>query len=287
MVQANDFHARAEAVADEIATTGPALVGLQEAYLWRVQDPGDLLIGGTAPATTVAYDYVADLLAALARRGLTYRVAAQVELMDFEAPVATGQDVRLTDCGVILARADVKTTRAAGQVFQTLLPVPVMGQTLPIKRGWVAVDAKVHGDALRFVSTHTEAYHPGVRTAQAVELAGALAGEERPVVLVGDSNSDPGTEAEAVLAAAGFTDVWATVRPAQAGLTCCWAEDLRVDSPPAPPLSQRIDYVLVRGAVRPLWAEVLGNASDDCVGGLWPSDHAGLVGWVGLRQWAR
>src|SRR5512141_112320 len=34
MVQRNDFHVRARAIADEIAWTQPALVGLQEAYTW-------------------------------------------------------------------------------------------------------------------------------------------------------------------------------------------------------------------------------------------------------------
>jgi endonuclease/exonuclease/phosphatase family metal-dependent hydrolase len=284
MVNRNDFHVRAEALADEIAEVRPALVGLQEAYLWRAQDPGDLATGGTTPATTVVFDYVAELLAALADRGLRYEVAAEVELFDFEAPIATGQDVRATDRGVILARAGVKTANPVGQVFSTLLPVQVAGQTITVPRGWVSVDVMHRGAWVRFVSTHLEAFAPEVRDAQAAELAAALAEEARPVILAGDLNSAPGTGGEAVLAGAGFDDVWAALNPETEGNTCCWLEDLTVPSPPAPPLSERIDYVLTRGELLPLDAEVLGEEDEDRVGGLWPSDHAGVLARVRVSQ---
>lgn len=282
MVNRNDFHVRARAIAEEIAWTRPALIGLQEAYTWRIQDPGDALAGGTTPATTVVYDYVPEILAQLQRRGLHYRVAAQVELFDFEAPIATGQDVRMTDHGVVLARADVETRNPAGQVYATLLPVQVLGQVHPVKRGWAAVDARLHGGAwLRFVSTHLESYAAPVRVAQAQELAAALASLTGPVVLVGDLNSHPGEEGEAVLAAAGFTDAWSTLYPARPGLSCCWLEDLTIPSPPAPPFSERIDYVLYRGArIRPLLADVLGDRPWERERGLWPSDHGGVAAWL-------
>lgn len=284
MVNRNDFHVRVEAIAEELAWTRPALVGLQEAYTWRNQAPGDALQGGSAPATTVVYDYVPELLAELARRGLRYRVAAELELFDFEAPIATGEDVRLTDHLVVLARADVETRTPTAQVYSTLLPVQVLGTAVSVERGWVSVEARVrNGPWLRFVNTHLEAFHPQVRTAQAAELAAALAGVPGPVVLVGDLNSDPGAEGAAVLAAAGFEDAWAERYPRRPGFTCCWAEDLTVSSPPAPPLSQRIDYVLTRGPVRPLLLDVLGDRPWEREGGLWPSDHAGVVGWLLVR----
>jgi endonuclease/exonuclease/phosphatase family metal-dependent hydrolase len=285
MVQRNDFHVRARAIAEEIAWTRPALVGLQEAYTWRIQDPGDALQGGTNPATAVVYDYVPEILAALDRLGLHYRMAAEVELFDFEAPILTGQDVRMTDHGVVLARADVETRDPVGQVYSTLLPVQVLGRTLLVKRGWAAVEARVHGGPwFRFVTTHLEAYHPLVRTVQAQELAAALSGETGPVVLVGDLNSHPGEEGAAVLASAGFADAWSALFPSRPGLTCCWLEDLTVSSPPAPPLDERIDYVLWRGPVQPWLADVLGDRVWERERGLWPSDHAGVVAWLGIRQ---
>jgi endonuclease/exonuclease/phosphatase family metal-dependent hydrolase len=137
----------------------------------------------------------------------------------------------------------------------------------------VAVDVKYRGESLRFVSTHLESYHPGIRTLQAVELAGALARESRPIILVGDLNSHPGTEGEAVLAGAGFADVWTSLHGSQPGLTCCRAEDLTVV---AAPFSERIDYVLTRGLFDPRMMEVLGVSTAERVAGLWPSDHGGV-----------
>lgn len=215
--------------------------------------------------------------------GLHYRVAASVELFDFEAPIATGQDVRLTDHGVVLARADVETQEPEGHVYATLLPVQVLGQPHPVPRGWASVAARLrNGPWFRFVTTHLEAYQAQVRTAQAQELAAALAGETRPLVVVGDLNSHPGEEGEAVLATAGLGDAWAAIFPSRPGFTCCWLEDLTVSSPPAPPLDERIDYVLFRGPVRPRWADVVGDRPWERERGLWPSDHAGLVAWLSI-----
>ncbi|MGZ6071937.1 MAG: endonuclease/exonuclease/phosphatase family protein, partial [Myxococcaceae bacterium] len=92
-VVANDFHARAELIADEIAMNRPDAVGLQEAYLWRSQTPSD----PTTAATHVEYDYIADVLAALEERGTPYEVAESINLFDFEAPTLLGIDVRMTD----------------------------------------------------------------------------------------------------------------------------------------------------------------------------------------------
>ena len=49
-IQATDFAARAEALADEIADAQPHLVGLQEVSLFRHQSPGDYLIGNPQAA---------------------------------------------------------------------------------------------------------------------------------------------------------------------------------------------------------------------------------------------
>ncbi|HTN53947.1 MAG TPA: endonuclease/exonuclease/phosphatase family protein [Anaeromyxobacter sp.] len=278
MVQKNDFHVRAEAIADEIAWERPALVGLQEAYLWRIQHPGDAALGGTTPATQVVFDYVQLIVDALRARGLHYAPVAEVTLFDFEAPVASGDDVRMTDRGVILARGDVDASSPTATVYQTLLPLTVLGQQLHVQRGWVSVEVKFRGEGFRFVSTHLESYDGRVRTAQAGELVQALAADAGRVVLVGDLNSLPGTEGEAVLVQAGFADVWAAVHPARPGWSCCFPEDL---SQPGT-LDQRIDYVLTRGPVGPLEAVLLGARHQ--VDGLWPSDHAGLAAELRLAD---
>jgi endonuclease/exonuclease/phosphatase family metal-dependent hydrolase len=280
-VQANDFSVRAAAIAGEIAEAQPDLVGLQEAYLWRTQTPGDALFGGTTPAMDVEFDYVALVLAELADRGLEYRVATELTLFDFEAPTALGIDVRMTDRQVILARAGVQTARPRAATYSTLLSLPVLGQQVAVPRGWTSVDAKDQGAWVTFVNTHTEAFHPAVRGAQIVELEALLSSETGRVILVGDLNTQPDTDAAALLRAAGFADAWAALRADEAGLTCCWPELLAETEPP---LSERIDYVLFRGAISPRAVEIVGEELEDRVGGLWPSDHAGVVATLRLEN---
>jgi endonuclease/exonuclease/phosphatase family metal-dependent hydrolase len=283
MVNINSFALRAEGVADEIAEERPALVGLQEAYVWTIQDPPTAEV--PSPEPRVAYDYVELLVDALAARGLTYRPVASVTLFHFATPIATGETISLTDHEVILAREDVHTSNPVEQVFSTLLPLEVLGQPLQVERGWVSVDVKYRGEQLRFVSTHLEAFDPAIRVAQAAELAAALATETKPIVLVGDLNStvdevvpqpppaDPLPGARMILGAAGFEDTWALLHPEDAGLTCCFPEDLREDAP----LETRVDYVLFRGLFAPRAIEILGASPEEKVSGLWPSDHAGLA----------
>lgn len=63
-VTANDFPVRAKGLAKEILGKGPDLVGLQEVAEWRTGPPSlETLLGGSPPhATTVRYDYLAELL---------------------------------------------------------------------------------------------------------------------------------------------------------------------------------------------------------------------------------
>jgi endonuclease/exonuclease/phosphatase family metal-dependent hydrolase len=279
MVQRNDFHARVHALAAEIAERRPALVGLQEAFTWHT-------VSRTDGKATVVYDYIPELLAALAERGLEYRLAAHVELLQFQAPTVFGFDVRTTDHGAILAREDVQTSNAIGKVFSdaNLLPLSVLGTPLLVKRGYLSADVKYRGELLRFVSTHLESFHPVFRAQQAKELAAVLAGEARPLILVGDLNSHPGvaTDGAGILAAAGFQDVWAALHPADPGLTCCFLEDLTRTAGAV--LSERIDFALTRGPLEPRKAVVLGADPSARAGGLWPSDHAGVFAEVRIGR---
>jgi len=78
---------------------------------------------------------------------------------------------------------------------------------------------------------------------------------------------------------AGFADNWKAPDREAAGLTCCERADLLN---PQPTFDQRIDFVFTRnlpdGAV-PVHREVVGDRPGDRTSaGLWPSDHAGVVG---------
>jgi endonuclease/exonuclease/phosphatase family metal-dependent hydrolase len=287
-VQANRFDLRAEALADEILTHLPDLVGLQEVSLWRVQSPGDFAAGNPVAATTVAVDYLALLLAELSERGLTYVPVIPeggtepLALFDIEVPIATGQDVRLTDRQVILAREGVPLKDSRGGAFTNLLELTLFGTPFPILRGWTAVTATIGTTDVVFFNTHLESFDPAPRVAQAGELADLLDAATGRVVLVGDLNSLPGTEGHLAATAAGFTDVW-TALGTGSGFTCCFAPDLSqprtVDD-----LTQRIDYVLVRGAAGQLTPEnvtIVGEEdADRTASGLWPSDHAGVTATI-------
>src|SRR2546425_5272577 len=78
---------RAKALAAEIKTARPALVGLQEAALWRTQFPS-----GSAPkATHVTFDLVKSLLKSLAADGAHYPAVAITTTFAVQAPGALRQ----------------------------------------------------------------------------------------------------------------------------------------------------------------------------------------------------
>jgi endonuclease/exonuclease/phosphatase family metal-dependent hydrolase len=273
--QATDFATRAEAIADRIAHKRPHVVGLQEVSEISV----DLTALGVP--IVIDLDFLAVLQAALAARGLRYEVAAAVT-----NTVATPlPGIRLVDHDVLLAdpaRADVVSTIARN--FAVSLGVVAPG--VEIKRGWVAATASVDGRTYTFVNTHLEAGagepFSRIRAAQALELMAALDGAA-PVVLMGDLNDEVGSPMYAVVAGAGFVDLWAALRPGAPGLTCCHDSDL---SNPVATFDQRIDYVLTRGfdAGKPHprgQITIVGEVPADRLAGpaypIWPSDHAGLA----------
>ncbi len=291
-LRATDFRARAEALADEIARSRPTLIGLQEVALFRTQDPADF--SPIPNAATVELDFLETLLAALAARDLTYDPVAVVQNADFEAPALRDdfsccRDFRLTDRDVILARRGVAHVLAVGEanfVTNLIIPSPLSpGGVFTILRGWVSVDAQVHGSTVRLVNTHLEPFHPGVQLAQAVELLQGPANTLLPLVMLGDFNSradGTGTPTYATLIASGLADAWDAVHPGDPGYTCCQEPDLRN---PTSALVERIDIVFTRDDFVVLGAEVVGEEpADRTASGLWPSDHAGVVSTLGLPR---
>src|ERR1051325_11542242 len=245
-VQSNDFPARAQAIADEIAASNPDLVGLQEATLYRTDVPPD---GPATPAETVAYDFIQLLQDALAQRGLSYERVGTFDGTDVELPAGLPPllDVRFTDRVTLLARsdertADLKLSNPQSGTYPTALTINTVAGPITAPRGWVSVDVKIRGKSFRFITTHLEAFSPLVRNPQAAELLAGPAATDLPVVAVGDFNSGPGGDPTAygILLNGGFSDAW----PDGDGLTCCHATDLHN---PSPVLTKRIDLVLTRG----------------------------------------
>jgi endonuclease/exonuclease/phosphatase family metal-dependent hydrolase len=275
-VRATDPHARADAVAAELAALAPDVVTLQEVALWRTQTPAD---GSATPAETVAYDFLRDLLDALARRSLLYTEAVTATHTDVEATgdfAGAPMDVRFTDRDSILVKVGsplrLTGTDQATFIAALVVPTDVVG-TLKIPRGWIAVDATLDGRALRIVDTHLEAAAAPIRDAQAAELL-AGPGTSSPLVLAGDFNFAPGSLPYDTFDAAGLVDQWTVARPDDPGPTCCQAGDLRNASSQ---LDERIDLVWTRGGLGASAAGRLGADPSTRTGsGLWPSDHAGV-----------
>jgi hypothetical protein len=300
-IAANNFPERAWALAAEIAEKKPHLVGLQEVFNFTFN-------GSNGPPPF--RDHLADLMDALSAQGADYRIAAVVKDMDIQIPL-DGNLIGVLDRDVILARNDVTTsvvpvalsgcTQSMDGCNYTVVasaPNPLDG-TIAIERGFVAVDAMVGDNPVRFVNTHLEERYPDptnplsrwIQAAQAAELVYVLANfpnpSNIPVIVTGDINSSPEDQILTLgqldivppymqLADGGYTDAW-TLRPGKPpGLTCCQAEDLlNLGSI----LYERIDVaftsVLPLGKVK---ANLVGNdEADKTPSGLWPSDHAGLV----------
>lgn len=275
-----DFPARVEAIADEIERARPHAVGLQEVSEINI----DLRPLGLPVA--VSQDFLAMVQDALARRGLHYTVAATST--NINVSLVSGL-VRLTDRDALLVDAErIVVNAASGQNFAVNLGPVAPG--ISLIRGWVWARTTLNGQAYAFATAHTEANLAGapvglleqIRAAQVGEMIASFGPNER-VVLMGDLNDKPGSPMYSLLTSSGFTDSWAALRPAVAGLTCCHAADL---SDPVADFDQRIDYIFTRGVTRSdgkLFGQIdrFGDVPADRLPGpayrIWPSDHVGLL----------
>jgi endonuclease/exonuclease/phosphatase family metal-dependent hydrolase len=278
-------------IVDEIDRRRPHVVGLQEVLRFVVLDGTMTPIGGI--------DLLALIEAEIAARGLPYTTEVVQATTSAGLPLTIGATgitrlLSFTDRLVIIRRDDVTLENEASGLYAAAVPLgPVT-----LRRGWARVSVDHGGTTHHFVTTHLEvqALAP-VQAAQRQQLLEqVLAGLEGVTILAGDLNSDaaaePGdvswTDTYDVVRAAGFGDLWelAPYASRRDGFTCC--QDPSLVSPYE--LDQRIDFVLVRadeglipdGEAHGLYrVDVVGDEeADRTSGGLWPSDHAGLIGSV-------
>jgi hypothetical protein len=272
--------------------------------LWRTGPPSLApVLGGPPSAETVRYDYLKLLLEQLNKGADRYEVVVSQNEFELEAPadengvagdgpeaaIANAEiNGRLTMRDVILARrgAGVQTANPQSGNFKALLAVPILGQSLTVKRGWTATDVRVRGSGwFRFVNTHLESFDPAalvpsIRAQQAAELVapGGPATSSLPVVLVGDLNSDDETvepgdqQAYRTLLEAGMVE-----RSTAVPLGCCLKSSLLAVGAggSVTDFDHQVDHVMTRdpAEIGLQSSAVTGLAP---VNGFWDSDHAGL-----------
>jgi endonuclease/exonuclease/phosphatase family protein len=307
-VDQNKFQVRARGLASEILRKKPDLVGLQEAALWRTASCHVIVPPSPPTATHVRYDFLKLLLKRLNRGKRRYKLAVSQNEFDFETEANTDgsadhscdTNVRLTMRDAILVRlhAGVRTTRRRKGHFKTLLAPKLLGAiTVPVIRGWTSIDARIRGSRkFRFVNIHLEALdnqasnpttdgnsvgNGEVREAQAKELTkkGGPATGKRPVILLGDLNSDRKTEVKPGDAKAynWLLNVGLRERSTSKPLSCCLKGDV-LTFPGAGRRSQfnhKVDHVMTNAPrkIKLLTSSVTGRSPSH---GFWNSDHAGL-----------
>ena len=280
-LELTDYDARAAAMAAEIARGMPDFVGLQEVSQIDVVLPG--IPGVYEDGFELHLDFLPTLLSELSNRGLNYDVAVIQKNIDAEPPI-DGLYVKLVDHDAILVNADRVTVHDSDAApFVANIPPEELPDGFTFARGWVKVIASVCGVEYTVANSHFESGHDvpeltQIRAGQALELVTAL-GTAAPAVVLGDLNDWPGTPMYQVFQGAGFTDVWAAIKPQSLGHTCCHKPALYN---PFQTFDERIDYVLTRGFGSPqgsiyrtgwrFWEKVPGLLYM-----IWASDHAGVV----------
>lgn len=284
-VEKVDFNVRAAALAREIIDADPDVVALQEVSLW-----------GTAPLSnprdiTVRYDFLTILLDELTRQGAGYRAAVINPTFSGQLPIGPTTLGLFTDRNAIIARSDVPASElsienSAQGTYQAAITVPILDQTLAVRRGWASIDVHVRDRWYTVIDTHLEAFVPAIREAQVAELVGIVAAADHPVVLAGDLNVYPDgyrvvdAEEWQMFDSVGLVDSWVEAGEAPA-FTAGQSDDLD-DVPSA--LDNMVDFVLhdSGGTVEAVEGSghIAGEELDDrtdTVPPLWPSDHAGVV----------
>jgi len=292
-VQDSDAPSRVAEFIDEIEERRPHVVALQEVLDFALLDEFQQV-------TDEGIDFLALIEAEIDARGLPYETAVTQETTSSKLPLALGSSgiaswLEFTDRVAILRRTDVPLLDQSNGLYQATINVG----GIDLLRGWTRLTVDHQGTPHHVIATHLETQATGpLHDAQADELIGFVAaGLDGVTIIAGDLNSDAAAEEGALswtatydkLIADGFTDVWESrLRGRRAsGLTCCFDKDLTGDTD----FIERIDFVMVRsshggpnGVARGHYRmEVVGEETGDrTVGGLWPSDHAGLIASIRL-----
>ncbi|MCB0301245.1 MAG: hypothetical protein KDE52_14405, partial [Calditrichaeota bacterium] len=241
-------------------------------------------------ATDVYQDFLEIFMAALHHHRQHYSMAGIIQNTDVEVPMLVSvdplafDDVRLIDYDVVLVRNGVEYSNVVTANYNARLPISTFG--IDILRGYVAVDATICGNDYRFVSTHLESDYDPIQLAQASELIGYLQTETKPVILVGDFNSNAALDEATYqfISENDFVETWPLNHgwnhQNPDGLTAPHDPDLRNTDIH---LAERIDLVFFRPEMQSngellIKSRVIGDEYRERTRSkMWPSDHAGVA----------
>lgn len=209
-VELTDFNQRSRVLANEIVTTQPDVIGIQEATKWMCQK-------GLISSRVTVYDFTQMLLVQLEQLGFEYEVATyqgkQAVNPGFSIPpiphltLVTDKDVfpaifgtETVACGfeiadVLLVKSALSDKITAVGTTEYESAYTIIPTLMTVYRGFSWADIEINGTEVRFVTTHLESlWDEGeVPTAkiQAEQLVEDLLGSGIPVIAMGDFNSDP------------------------------------------------------------------------------------------------
>jgi endonuclease/exonuclease/phosphatase family metal-dependent hydrolase len=203
-------------------------------------------------------------------------------------------DVRLTQREVILAlkSPDLKLAKRPGRPVRGTPDRPDRDRRAGLAAVGLGIGGREsHGQSFRFATTHLDPIPGAAQQGQANQFLAGPGSTALPMVWIGDFNSDadetsvtrlpPATATYGSVIASGFSDAWRAKHPSDPAFTCCQATDLMNA---APTLSERDDLVLTR-EFHVAKASIVGDeATDRLPSGLWPSDHAGVVVTLELKN---
>lgn len=192
-VIASNYPARAEALARMIKILRPDVVCLQEAWIFQILVPGP--DSELVPLPDYDWDFKQLLLDSL---GDDYYEVVTNELLGLTVPTdeTFTTFVRIQDQDVIIAKKHVtivgepNTIHFEAQLTLTL-PLPPPHNMVTVLRGLSTARLRIRGAEYLIGNTHLEAFHPGIRIDQAVEVVDEFDGEEEPIILAGDFNAQP------------------------------------------------------------------------------------------------
>lgn len=286
--------ARMRAVAKQIIDADPTLVSLEEVDEWYTSSFNPAT--GACGSPTLEFAMLQELQDALAAQGAHYTVAEEAQQYAFPLipgfiPPSTYLCVSVVNHVAILARTDLEPERfqwsnPQSAQYAAVLQFPSPIGLLPLPRAWVSVDATFDHKNFRYIGTHLESVVPAIREAQGAELRAGPANTSLPVILAMDSNAPaaplPQDPTYMDFIAAGYDDGWTENFPLVPGLTCCQDE---ADNNPISQLYQRIDLILTLGHIKVRDIALFGaDPRERIIGGLWPSDHAGVAAHVVVER---